>query len=466
MAPFQKLRSFLNALSSVHVGIRAKFKGHADGRQNFWVKHENTLWHGLLVDTLSDNKTPLHRPMACAQNGGLCTHMEVPIPFPIGRALPTLHSACPMIPPVSKRPFLLQDGAAQPSSGRRGAVTTWAQRTEVCLDNLINKALPAGQHLPSFVVAGGMLAGSRRQVVASLVQRYRPQVDALAAAVMAGDAAASAAYDALLAATVTELRQAPLPGWQAALGRMDELWYRDTAELSDSPTLPMPARLQVLQTLHAFNEHSGMYRRWAQLMAPTLAAAEAIAGRTHPVHLLDLAAGTGGFSLSLKALLGERVAVTATDLMPEFLASGAQTAAARGLDVRFARQDATCLHNLRSTGVDIITCTQSLHHFSPGMVGRMLAEAARVARVGVYFIDGERDLVTYAVLVPLMAVYGRSWPVVHDTAASIRRMYVAEELELIGRLAPLPAEVAAVRVGRMPPGHAYLRLDKLKPATA
>ena len=39
---------------------------------------------------------------------------------------------------------------------------------------------------------------------------------------------------------------------------------------------------------------------------------------------------------------------------------------------------------------DVIVCTQSLHHFGPGMVARMLGEAARSARAAVVFIDGER----------------------------------------------------------------------------
>jgi ubiquinone/menaquinone biosynthesis C-methylase UbiE len=148
---------------------------------------------------------------------------------------------------------------------------------------------------------------------------------------------------------------------------------------------------------------------------------------------------------------GDRVEVTASDIRDEYLELGRRRMRGRAERVRFALQDATDLRNLGD--VDILLCTQSLHHFPPGMVARMVGEAARAARAGAVFVDGERSIESLLLAVPVLFAYGRTWPVVHDAVVSLRRMLSAEEMRLVAALAPgVPAHVR-VEVERLPPGY-------------
>ncbi|RYE85702.1 MAG: class I SAM-dependent methyltransferase, partial [Oxalobacteraceae bacterium] len=181
---------------------------------------------------------------------------------------------------------------------------------------------------------------------------------------------------------------------------------------------------------------------------------------------LDVAAGTGGFCLALKQRRGAQLEVTASDLCGGYLEAGAQQARAAGLEVQFRPLDALKLDGLSPGSFDIVTCTQSLHHFSAGVAARLLAQCARLATTGVCFIDGERGLPPLVTMAPLMALYGRDWPVVHDTIVSIRRMYLAEEMQLLAALVPHPLTHCAVRCERFGPGHAYIMLRHLPTASA
>jgi hypothetical protein len=94
------------------------------------------------------------------------------------------------------------------------------------------------------------------------------------------------------------------------------------------------------------------------------------------------------------------------------------------------------------------------------MVARMIGEAARAARVGACFIDGERawmNLVRFLLSAPM---YTRHGTLVHDGIVSLRRMFYREELALFAALAPgMPADVR-VETGRSRPAHVYLRLRR------
>ena len=325
----------------------------------------------------------------------------------------------------------------------------------MALDRSLEALMPLAQHLPAWEPCNRLLAAARSRQVSALVRRLRPYVQELTPGVMAHDPTAVALYDALVLDALYTLRRTPLPGGNPLAQLWDRMVYREGAELSDDPTCPMAERAHVLHTLDRLNRHTHSYKRWAQLLAPLMAQTT-----DRPVRLVDLAAGAGGFALALKRTLGHRVQITATDLVDEYLDLGRLHARQQNLQVDFARQDATDLAPLAQQRVDIFTATQCLHHFPPGMAARMLGEALRAARVGVCFIDGERGAVPAALMSAFMAVYGRSWPVVHDTGVSFRRMYVAEEMRLLALLAPTGNIPTRVDSGRLPPGHGYVILQR------
>jgi ubiquinone/menaquinone biosynthesis C-methylase UbiE len=301
-----------------------------------------------------------------------------------------------------------------------------------------------------------LLAPHWRRVARELAGRYRQRLAPLTGPVLARDPEALTRFDGLVAEAVGALRARRPPVPLGPLGWLDRCLYRDGEEFLDDPAFPEAERVRILAVLDWMNVHLGSYGSWIEAVEDLVAEAERRGFR--PAQVWDLAAGHGGFALALKERLGARVEVTASDIKEEYLALGRKAAQERGLPVRFVAQDATDLANLEGAGIDLFLCTQSLHHFPPGMVARLLGEAVRVARIGVCFLDAERAYLPIAFMAPIFALYGRSWPMVHDLVVSLRRMYTEEELWLLAELAPGLPEGAIVDSGRRAPGFAFVRV--------
>lgn len=298
------------------------------------------------------------------------------------------------------------------------------------------------------------LAEHRRATMQEVASRLGPRARELEAGVVAHDARSIEAYDALVAGALHAMR-GRRPKGRSLLGALDRALYANHDELLDDPSFPERERVYVLERLDRMNELLGSYDAFVSLTMPFIERARARDGRAK-VH--DLAAGHGGFALVLKGRLGDAASVTASDLKEEYLALGRRAAQKKGLDVAFVAQDALSLANLAREGVDVLTCTQSLHHFPPGMIARMIGEASRVAREGLVFIDAERSLTAIALLAPFVVLWGRSYAFVHDSLVSLRRMYYEEELALLAALAPGLPSGARVETGFAHPGFAYLRI--------
>jgi 2-polyprenyl-3-methyl-5-hydroxy-6-metoxy-1,4-benzoquinol methylase len=317
------------------------------------------------------------------------------------------------------------------------------------------------------------LAAHRRAALARTLAMARLEAEALAEAVTSGDTDAVMRFDALVARALEHMRALrprdteagafghPGAAWSTAaraLERLERPLFRQEVEEMDDPTADAAERAENLAILDRFNAHNGSYAAFAGAIEPLVERAEAEGRR--PVRVHDLAAGHGGFALFLAATLGARVAVEASDLVPEYLALGERRAQELGVPVAFSRVDALELSGLAARGVDVITCTQSLHHFTPGMVARMLGEAARAAHVGVCFIDGERSWLTWALVATAAGLYGRQRMFAHDARTSVRRMFYEEELALVTALAPgVPAD-ARVETGTCRPAHVFVRLTR------
>ncbi|MBI3073696.1 MAG: class I SAM-dependent methyltransferase [Deltaproteobacteria bacterium] len=299
------------------------------------------------------------------------------------------------------------------------------------------------------------LARARTVTAAKVASRFVEETTPLAERVAAHNPRAIADFDALVAEAIREARDVSTDGPLALLAALDRRLYENGDELLDDPAFSMAERVHTLDKLDRFNAHLGSYAKWGALVETLVVSAEQ-AGHA-PVRVVDLAAGHGGFAIALKQRLGRRIAITATDTADEYLELGRSRARASGADIAFAVQDATNLTNFAEGDVDVFLCTQSLHHFPPGMVARLFAEAARRATTGVSFIDGERGWVPLVTAVLLMTAYGRTWPLIHDTYVSLRRMYTLEELRLIGALAPAVPDRISIATGTLRPGFIYLQ---------
>ncbi|MRG94463.1 methyltransferase domain-containing protein [Polyangium spumosum] len=308
------------------------------------------------------------------------------------------------------------------------------------------------------------LAPHRSRAMRRTIERFEPQITPLEGAVLRGEAAAIERFDALVAeavATMRSERPRDLDGDAASgltelLYTVDAQLYRDRPELMDDPSCPEDERTHALDVLDRFNHCTGIYETVMAAIEPLVATAEA-RGERPIVH--DVAAGHGGLALVLAERFGDRVAIEASDLREEYLALGRAQAHERGLSVTFSVEDALALGGLEARGVSVITCTQALHHFPPGMIARMMGEASRRARVGACFIDGERSFTTLGLVALVGALYGRTYTFYYDAVTSIRRMFYEEELALVAALAPgMPA--ARIETGIAPPSHVYVRITR------
>lgn len=323
-------------------------------------------------------------------------------------------------------------------------------------DTSIESLLGVVKNLPTLDPLARHLAQHRQSLAQAIAHELLPKVRLLWPGVKHYDAAAVAYYDAWVADALAELRTGTAQGMRSLLSHTDRYLYRNANEHLDAADFPHGRRIYILDVLHRFNHHVGSYERWLEALLPLIERAE----KNHPAPIVvhDLAAGHGGFSIYAKQHLGTRVEMIASDVADEYLDIGRELAADQKVDVTFVVQDATRLASQAAESPpDIYVCTQSVHHFAPGMVARMMGEAAAHARGGICVIDGERGVLPLLFMTPLMAAYGRDWPVVHDTFTSIRRMFYAEELWLLARLAP-GADDCEINAGRLAPGHGIVTL--------
>ena len=303
------------------------------------------------------------------------------------------------------------------------------------------------------------LAAHRREAFRDTAAAFVPRAEAMEEAVAARDPEAVARYDALVAEAIVAMRgRRPSDGGPltAVCDALDRRLYRDEAELLDDPAFPLEERSRGLDGLHRLNEVIGSYEAFTRELMPLIELAERRGRR--PVRVHDLASGHAGYAVYLKQRLGDRVVVEASDIKDEYLDLGRARARDLGVDVDFFREDALAIDGPRARGVDVLLCTQAIHHFSAGMVARMLGEAARAATTGVLFVDGERSWIFHGLVGTIATIYGRSWVLAHDGMASFRRMFYEEELGLIGALAPRVPASARIETGAFLPAHALVRI--------
>ena len=319
----------------------------------------------------------------------------------------------------------------------------------------------------TFVATGAPVFGSalltnvRRQALEDTLGRFANQAEPLAERFLWDPEAARPELQALADRALTQMRAAvTLRAGErglarAAAARMDS-WWRATEgqEHIDDERLAAHVRVRILSHLDRMNAFFDSYRAFFRNLLP-------LCRSDGPTTVLDLAAGHGGFALAaaeLAAQSGRQLAITASDIKPEYVDLARASAELRGLsNVTFAVQNALDLTTIAPGRYDVITCTQSLHHFSAGQVAVMFAEACRVAGRGVLFIDGARGALNAAGVAGLSLLLFRDRELSHDALVSFRRFFVPEELELLARIGPWGS---TARAFWSPPGLCVLAADK------
>lgn len=313
-----------------------------------------------------------------------------------------------------------------------------------------------------------ILARVRRAAAENALARYLPEAREIEQRFQDGGdaerarrALADLAERALADMRADVARRATTRPWTAAAARIDEVWYApDASEHLDDPGIDEGTRQRLMHNLDRVNDLLGSYEAFYQALTPLLERARATKPTGEPVRVLDLAAGHGGFALwaAERARREQRrVHFTVTDLKDEYLELGRARAKAEALAVSFRVQNALDLSSLSGEPHDVIVCTQALHHFPPGLIAPMFANAYRAARSGVLFVDGCRTAVHALPVAAVMYLHYRDPALAHDAVVSLRRFFTPEELGLLCRLGPWKDDV---EVRWRAPGHCTVSATK------
>jgi SAM-dependent methyltransferase len=220
----------------------------------------------------------------------------------------------------------------------------------------------------------------------------------------------------------------------AHAARLDSVVRTNRGELLDQPWIPVLIKRLEMTLLDRLNRDMGSYEAWAGELATALAGA-------HNPHVMDLAAGSGGFArhVARHPPAGLDVRWTVTDLEPKYVAQGRRLDRKSKVPMAFDVRDALDLRDLRDTvdarRVDLFVCTQSTHHLDPGQMVRLFAQAIGAAERGILVVDLFRSALNVlgaAVVTTLTAPF---LPLQLDGMQSVRRSYTPAELGLLARLA-------------------------------
>jgi 2-polyprenyl-3-methyl-5-hydroxy-6-metoxy-1,4-benzoquinol methylase len=286
---------------------------------------------------------------------------------------------------------------------------------------------------PTAILALGPI---RRRLREELIQREQPRLRTIGETWERDRAEARAELGTLADRLLEEHRRqswaraARGSGVERLAAAVDRRLFRQAPELMDDPAVDAAVRGRIVSDLARVNDLIGSYLSLLHAAGPALGPG--------PTTVLDLASGHGGLALWLLRQgprRGLQLQVTATDLRDDYLAQARDRAARAGLPLQTRELDALAM-DLPPRSYDVVTCTQAIHHFSPGQVAVLLAEARRVARRAVVFTDGLRSTRQLALACALFAGVGSHPASLHDCAVSVRRMFVPEELDLLAALVP------------------------------
>jgi SAM-dependent methyltransferase len=196
-----------------------------------------------------------------------------------------------------------------------------------------------------------------------------------------------------------------------------------------------PEKLKLVQALHRMNSMMMIYGRYIEILEPLFSE---IAGATgKQVRLLELASGSGGLAFAIAEYAQKNrlnISVKASDIIPEFVSAGNRHAEERRLPVTFRLINAFDMHHLGPDEFDIVVISQSMHHFTPGQLALMIAQAKQHTTTAFVGIDGHRSMLLLGG-VPLVASLQGMIPFAQDGLTSARKFYSDLELDIITRIA-------------------------------
>jgi 2-polyprenyl-3-methyl-5-hydroxy-6-metoxy-1,4-benzoquinol methylase len=216
--------------------------------------------------------------------------------------------------------------------------------------------------------------------------------------------------------------------------RLDRLIYeRKRQEYIDDPAIPVERREQLSEHLAHLNRVLLSYHWFFKALEAFLA--DLPPGE---VSILDIGSGHGRFPIAMakKRRIGKQtLRVVGSDIDPAYVEQARAEARRQKVKVEFRQVDALMLDRMEER-FDIITSTQTVHHFPPPFVAELIARARANARQGIAFFDARRSALSLAGVMVSTALVSRDPYFMHDGIVSVRRMYSPAEFEMLAACAP------------------------------
>ncbi|MEI8102016.1 MAG: methyltransferase domain-containing protein [Chlorobium sp.] len=194
-------------------------------------------------------------------------------------------------------------------------------------------------------------------------------------------------------------------------------------------------KLEMVKALDRQNNMMRLYPRYVTLLLSLLE--ELATHEQRQVSILELACGSGGLAVALAEEAqrkGVPVSVTASDIVPKFISEGNELATTKKLPLSFMLLNAFDLPDFSTGTFDFMVMSQSLHHFTPGQLAIIIAEAAKHTTTAFIGIDGYRSILLTGG-VPLMASLQCMPSFALDGLTSARKFYTELELDMITEIA-------------------------------
>lgn len=220
-----------------------------------------------------------------------------------------------------------------------------------------------------------------------------------------------------------------------ALELFDRSLRTDQEEKMDSPDIPASKKLEMIRALDSMNNMMMLYPHYISVIEPSIR--EVADREKRPARILELASGAGGLAFAIAERAKQQtlpVEIRGSDIVPEYVVFCNQTARERQLPVTFRIINAFAMDSVEKGSCDIILISQSLHHFTPGQLARIISQSREQGASIFLGLDGHRGLDLLAG-VPIAAMLQGISSLVLDGYTSARKFYSEPELDLIAEIA-------------------------------
>jgi len=251
--------------------------------------------------------------------------------------------------------------------------------------------------------------------------------------------------------------------------KISQRYHTNKTEYIDLPDFPINNKIKIVEGLDIKNNVFGTYKKIFAYLSPLIKAINVTENR--PFRILEVAGGVGDLSLGIykeslrsadvSANTDEKleVEITGSDIVAQYNDIAAEKAHKKGYPVVFKSIDALNIDKEIESSFDIVITLHSLHHFTPEQLILLSRKSQKLAKQGLFAVDGTRTLgnLLFMVITALMpSIFTFNSMYVHDALISARRMYSRKYLR---ELLTLSCKDSTVECKQLSLGLNYLRVS-------